>query len=444
MSSIVNGVESAFSRKAEAVQLLAAGTQARLRRARQWCLIVGLLGLLCAGSFWNALGGLFGSAWAVEQTHVLGDLLLFCILPLCVLAMVGWVGFSRAMVDWSAAGEVAPAGLGDKLDHYKNLVAEVKESEPYLHVMHEQIGGSLEESERHVVQVIEEIGSLNEKAAGQRQRIAESIQSGRNLTASTEQQVAGNKEMIAALKAQLEHQSIEMRNSLKRIEYMASTVASLQPLIQVITSIAQQTSLLALNAGIEAARAGEAGRGFSVVASEVRKLSVATTKAAADIATKINESTQRVEQEMVAAKTDLEQYKSADEVGHLVNGLTEMQTDFSKNSHLLLDVIGELDANYEESVTRLSKALGHIQFQDVMRQRMEHVQSALQEMSAHLQQLVELSRDPYWSGDLPSTFKELLAEHLKRYRMESQTATHLATTGAADGAGSGRPDIELF
>jgi len=45
-------------------------------------------------------------------------------------------------------------------------------------------------------------------------------------------------------------------------------------------------------------------------------------------------------------------------------------------------VISGVDASYQESVNRLSKALGHIQFQDVMRQRLEHVQEALREMCA--------------------------------------------------------------
>ena len=121
-----------------------------------------------------------------------------------------------------------------------------------------------------------------------------------------------------------------------------------------------------------------------------------------------------------------------------------MQEEFGRNGNLLLEVITEVDANYEESVNRLSEALGHIQFQDVMRQRMEHVQESLVEMRDHLLCLMKKREDPSWDGKLEATFKSMLAEHFKRYRMASQTVTHLAVSGGGKSADHSGPSIELF
>jgi len=121
------------------------------------------------------------------------------------------------------------------------------------------------------------------------------------LTTNTEIRVQNNKEIIGAIEMQLNMQTEEFRNNFERIKGLAGEVGALTPLIKVITSIAQQTNLLALNAEIEAARAGSSGKGFSVVAFEVRKLAVRSTQAAADIAAKINATCKRVEEEMADA-----------------------------------------------------------------------------------------------------------------------------------------------
>jgi methyl-accepting chemotaxis protein len=416
----------------------------RLRKIRNRLLFEVLIRSALLAAFWFLLSNSLGRDLDPHRLRVLELIFLFLIVPGAAYKLRHFLEARRAVSYMWAFGDKTFSQISQMLSSREALQIEIGDSRPYIDVMHDQIGDSLAESEREVMKVIEQIGILNAQAGEKRAHINHSIQSGKALTERTHERVESSREVIAALEMQLDEQNAEMHSNFERIEGLAGEVRALTPLIKVITSIAQQTSLLALNAEIEAARAGSAGRGFGVVAIEVRKLSVLSTKAATDIATKIHSTCKRVDAEMAEAKASLEQYESNAGMHNLISGLSDLQQEFTKNSALLLEVISEVDSSYEESINRLSEALGHIQFQDVMRQRMEHVQQALVEMREHMLMLNRELEDPCWDGQREMTFKRLLASHLDQYRMASQTVTHLAVSGGAAGIDHGGPAIELF
>jgi methyl-accepting chemotaxis protein len=416
----------------------------RLRRIRNRLLTEGLIRTGLLAGLWLSMVQGWGSVVGADKVRVAGLIFLFAFIPGLLAKWWNWTEARKSVSDMWAFGELNFKQISSMLSGRKAIQADVQDSKIYIDVVHEQIGDSLAESEREVVKVIEEIGALTAHSMEKREQIAHSIESGKALTENTRVRLGKNREVVGGIELRMQEWTSEMRANFARIEGLAAEVHALTPLIRVITSIAQQTSLLALNAEIEAGRAGSAGRGFGVVANEVRKLAVHATEAAADITRKINATWKRASEELADARISLAKREADTAVQTLLGGLGQMQAEFSRNSELLLEVIAGVDASYQECVDQLSQALGHIQFQDVMRQRMEHVQEALREMREHLQDLATRPDDRNWDGQLKCTFKSLLDAHLGRYRMASQTMTHMAVAGNTGKQDHSRPPIELF
>lgn len=138
-------------------------------------------------------------------------------------------------------------------------------------------------------------------------------------------------------------------SSSEEIQKLGHSSEKIGQIISVIEDIADQTNLLALNAAIEAARAGEQGRGFAVVADEVRKLAERTTDATKQISSMI----QGIQEETELAVKSMN--RGNEEVGtgiNLADSAGEALTQIERSSADVLDMINQIAAaNDEQSST---------------------------------------------------------------------------------------------
>ncbi|WP_458110782.1 methyl-accepting chemotaxis protein [Bacillus sp. PK6-013] len=312
--------------------------------------------------------------------------------------------------------------FNDMAESLRTLIGTIQESVENVASSSEQLTASAEQTSQateHITSAIEQFSngaeSQNEKVETSSQQLSQMNEHLSEMTevseSITESSIKSTE--IAETGGELVQKTVGQMNSIDRSVKQAESVVKglegkskdITSILRVINGIADQTNLLALNAAIEAARAGESGRGFSVVAEEVRKLAAQSAESAKEIEALIQEIVKEIEHSL----------KMFQSVNHEVQSglkITEKtETSFHEISGMTNEIAGKLQT-LNAAVEQLSKGSEEVsgavqEIADVSRESTAGIQDIAASAEEQLASMEEISTSSATLEQMAEDLREL-------------------------------------
>jgi len=258
------------------------------------------------------------------------------------------------------------------------------------------------ESARQITDV--SIQDLSQRFYGLSQRIQSTV-----TVSAKDEQDGGLLALLSESQKQLSEITQLLQTSMQQkqvlvnaIVELKSSAKELKDMAEVVSLIARETNMVAINAAIEAAHVGEKGRGFAVVADSVRRLSANAAKTGKQISERVHSVTNAINSTALLSK-EFEEKDSA-LVLHTEQTIAQVVGKFGNAAKHIMESSEHLRSEGQYVSGEISNVLVSLQFQDRVTQMLSHVQNDLKKLNKTINSGESLVDGEVWLGELADTY----------------------------------------